>query len=83
MIGEVVSGDFKVVAIHPNEEFEEATMEEDKDDYDEAADGTAAGQEVLCSTQLGLVKWVPLESGGRQKVPVLKAKVLLESFLDG
>ena len=82
MIGEVVSGDFEVAFGRPDEPFEETTMEEDKDDYDEAY-GVSDETGVLCTTQLGLVKWVPLESGGKQKVPVLKAKVLLKSFLDG
>ena len=86
MIGEVVSGDFEVMAIRHDRVFEETTMEEDKDDYDKKhglANGTAAGQKVLCSTQLGLVKRVPLESGKKKTVSVMKAKVLLESFLDG
>ena len=83
MIGAVVSSDFEVMAIRPDEMFEETTMEEDKDNYDEVENGTAAGQKVLCSTQLGLVKRVPLELREKRTLQVMKAKVLLESFLDG
>lgn len=82
MTGEVVSSDFEVFGIRPDEPYEETTMEEDVDDYDEAANGTAAGQKVLCSTQLWLTKRIPLEFGEKETLTVMKAKVLLESFLD-
>ena len=68
MIGEVMSSIFEFLGIRPDEPYEETTMEEDVDDYDEAANGMAAGQKVLCSTQVGLMKRVPLELGKRKRV---------------
>ena len=78
MIGEVVSADFEVLVVRPAQVFEETTME-DMDD----PRGTATGQEVLCSTELGMTKRMQLESGGKGRLMVLKTKVILESFLDG
>ena len=78
MIGEVVSADFEVLVVRPAQMFEETTME-DMDD----PRGTATGQEVLCSTELGMTKRMQLESGGKGRLMVLKTKVILESFLDG
>lgn len=86
MIGEVVSADFEVLAVRPSEMFKESTMEEDLDDYDKGqgmAGGTATGQKVLCSAQLGMTKRMQLESGKRDTLTVIKTKVFLESFLDG
>ena len=58
-------------------------MEEDVDDYDQGkTSGTAAGQKVLCSTQLGMTKRVRWESG-KEVLTAVKAKVVLESFLSG
>ena len=84
MIGKVVSADFEIVAPQPLQEFEENTMEEDADDYDKdgRTDGTAAGQKVLCSTQLGMTKRMQREQG-KETLTVVKAKVALESLLDG
>ena len=85
MIDKVVSADFAVTAPPPLQAFEETTMErEDVDDYDDKGkiNGVAAGQKVLCSTQLGMMKRVQRESG-KETLTVVKAKVLLESFLDG
>ena len=78
MIGEVVSIDFEVIVVRPVQMFEETTME-DVDDPRE----TPTGQKVLCSTELGMTKRVQLESGDNDKLTVIKAKVILESFLDG
>ena len=78
MIGEVVSIDFEVIVVRPVQMFEETTME-DVDDPRE----TPTGQKVLCSTELGMMKRVQLESGDNDKLTVIKAKVILESFLDG
>ena len=77
MIGEVVSIDFEVIVVRPVQMFEETTME-DMDD----PRGTPTGQKVLCSTELGMTKRVQLESGGKDRLTVMKTKVLLESFLD-
>ena len=85
MIGKVVSADFAVIAPPPLRAFEGTIMEEDVDDYDRdhsKASGAAAGQKVLCSTQLGMTKRVERESG-KETLTVVKAKVVLESFLDG
>ena len=58
-------------------------MEEDVDDYDQGkTSGAAAGQKVLCSTQLGMTKRVHWESG-KEVLTAVKAKVVLESFLSG
>jgi hypothetical protein len=61
--------------------FEDKIMED--------ADGDQAGireASVLCATHLGLIKRLPVgtlwERGKKQKITVLKAKVLLESFLN-
>jgi hypothetical protein len=78
MIGEVVSADFEVLVVRPVQMFEEATME-DMDD----PRGTATGQKVLCSTELGMTKRMQVESGEKGRLTVMKAKVFLESFLDG
>ena len=84
MIGKVVSADFEIMAPLPLQEFEGNTMEEDADDYDKGSetDGTAAGQKVLCSTQLGMTKRMQREQG-KETLTVVKAKVALESLLDG
>ena len=85
MIGEIVSADFQVLVVRPVQIFEETTMEDDMDDSGEGQgvpSGTARGQKVLCSTQLGMVKQTQLESGDKDRLTVIKAKVILESFLD-
>ena len=81
MFDEVISSDFEVFIARPSEKFEEKMMED--------ADGDQVGiQEasVLCATHLGLIKRLPVgtlwEKGKKQKITVLKAKVLLESFLN-
>ncbi|KAF8552289.1 hypothetical protein OG21DRAFT_1486320 [Imleria badia] len=87
MIGEVVAADFEVLVVRPAQIFEETKMEEDDvDDYEKSqgvSRGTATGQKVLCSTQLGMTKRMQLESGNKDRLTVIKAKVVLESFLDG
>ena len=80
MIGEVVSIDFEVLIVRPAQMFEATTMQED---MDEMPSRTATGQKVLCTTQLGMTKRVQLESEDNDKLTVIKAKVILESFLDG
>ena len=81
MIGEVVSADFEVLVVRPVQMFEETTMEDDIDNQ-EVPSGTATGQKVLCSTQLGLTKRVQMESGYKDRFMVMKAKVILESFVE-
>ena len=83
MIGEIVSADFEVLVVRPVQVFEETTMEDDFDEGKGVPSGTATGQKVLCSTQLGMTKRMQLESGDKDKLTVTKAKVILESFLDG
>lgn len=80
IVGEVVSADFRVFAVHPVETFEETTME-DVDDDDK--DRTTTGQKVLCSTHLGLTKRMQVESGKKNTSTVIRAKVLLESSILG
>ena len=75
MIGEVVSADFGVVAPRPLQTFEEATMEQDES-------GNVGSQKVLCSTHLGMTKRMQRESGKKDMLMVMKAKVVLEAFLD-
>ena len=87
MIGKVLSADFTLIAPAPRQAFEEPTMEkEDVDDYEKDTKGkrnqTAAGHKVLCTTQLGMTKRVQREST-KETLTVVKAKVVLESFLDG
>ncbi|KAF8552292.1 hypothetical protein OG21DRAFT_1416382 [Imleria badia] len=82
MFDEVISSDFEVFIVRPGEKFDDKMMED--------MDGDQAGiQEgpVLCTTHLGLIKRMPMgtslwERGKKQKVTVLKAKVLLESSLN-
>ena len=83
MIGKVVSADFELMAPLPLQEFEGNTMEEDVDDYGQGSntDGTAAGQTVLCSTQLGMTKRMQREQG-KETLTVVKAKVALESLIE-
>jgi hypothetical protein len=78
MIGEVVSPDFEVLAVRPIQMFEETTMEGMDDD----PRGIATGEKVLCSIELGMTKLMQLESGAKDRSTVMKAKVILESFLD-
>ena len=78
MIGEVVSADFEVLVVRPDQMFEETTMEEDGQGV---PDGTATGQKVLCSTQLGMTKRVRMESGEKGRLMVMKTRVILEAFL--
>ncbi|KAI9569156.1 hypothetical protein HD554DRAFT_2093559 [Boletus coccyginus] len=75
MIGEVVSGDFEVF-------FHEGRME-DIDDSANDVPRTPGGtpQTVLCTSELGLTKWIQLGTGERETTTVIKAKVVPESFL--
>ena len=87
MIGKVLSADFALIAPASHQAFEETTMEkEDVDDYEKDTKGkrdeTTAGHKVLCTTQLGMTKRVQREST-KETLTVVKAKVVLESFLDG
>lgn len=81
MFDEVISSDFEVFIGLPGEKFKEKMMED-------ADDGQAGTKEssLLCTTHIGLTKRVPVgtlwEKGKKQKIVVLKAKVLLESFLN-
>lgn len=78
---EVVSSDFEAFIVRPGDKFDDKEME-DTDDHQAGVQGAS----VLCTTQLGLIKRIPVgtlwERGKKQKMIVLKAKVLLESFLN-
>ena len=82
----VVSGDFGVLVVRPGEMFRCETMEEESDGsgggVQVALDGAETSQTVLCTSELGLTKWVQLGTGEKKTKPVIKAKVILESFLD-
>jgi hypothetical protein len=88
MIGGVVSGDFEVFVVRPGEMFHGGMMEEDTDGSGDGppVQGTAGGTEtvqtVLCTSEFGLTKWVQLGTGEKETKTVIKAKVILESFLD-
>ena len=77
MMLEEASG-FEVFIARFGGEFDGAEFE------DESADDTQGvvtqGGLVLCATSIGLIRQMP--SGVGQRETVLKAKVLLESFLD-
>ena len=85
MIGGVVSGDFEVFVVRPGEMFQGGMMEEDTDGSGDGVQGTPGetetAQTVLCTSEFGLTKWVQLGAGKETKT-VIKAKVILESFLD-
>lgn len=59
-------------------------MEEESDDTGVQATPGGAGtsQTVLCISELGLTKRVQLGTGAKETKPVIKAKVILELFLD-
>ena len=80
MIGDVISADFSVFAVHPAEKFEEMIMENQKGQ--KMSSGVARNQKVLCSTHLGLTKRMQLELGREEMSTVIRAKVVLESFLN-
>ena len=81
MFDEVISSDFEVFIVKPGEKFQPKMMEDADDDQT-----TVEEAPVLCTTQIGLRKWVPLgalwEKGRKRKIVVLKAKIVLESFLN-
>lgn len=86
MIGGVISGDFEVFIVRPGETFHGGIMEEDIDGSGEEVQGTPSGtgtaQTVLCTSELGLTKRIQLGTGKKETKMVIKAKVILESFLD-
>ena len=69
---------FKVFIARFGGEFDGAEFEDENADDTEGI--ITPGGLVLCATSIGLIKQMP--SGVGQKEMVLKAKVLLESFLD-
>ena len=74
------ANNLEVFIAQPGEEFKDESME--AEDPEETAD---LGP-VLCATSMGLVKRITMPVGmlvetGRKKI-VLKAKVILESFLE-
>ena len=86
MTNGVVSGDFEVLVVRPGETFHCETMEEESDGngggVQVTSDGAETSQTVLCTSELGLTKRVQLGTGEKETKPVIKAKVILESFLD-
>lgn len=82
MIGGVISGDFEVFFVRPGETFHWGIMEEDTDGSGEMQGGTGTPQAVLCTSEMGLIKRVQPGTGEKETKTVIKAKVILESFLD-
>jgi len=82
MIGEVVSGNFKVFIVRPGDTFHGGTME-DIDNSTADVPGMSGGtpQTVLCVSELGLTKRIQLGTGERETTTVIRAKVVPESFL--
>ena len=82
MFDEVMSSDFDVFIAEPGKKFKDKVMEDAEGDLDQVGIQDAS---VLCTTHLGLIKWLPVgalwERGKKQRITVLKAKVLLESSL--
>ena len=80
MFDEVISSDFEVFIAAPGEKFKDKTMEDAEGDSDQSGIQDAS---VLCATHLGLTKRLPVgtlwERGKKQKMIVLKARVLFES----
>ena len=81
MFDEVMSSDFDVFIAVPGEKFKDLQMM-DSDDADDDQSGIQDAS-VLCATHLGLTKRLPVgtlwERGKKQKMIVLKARVLFES----
>ena len=71
---------FKVFIARSDGEFNGAKFEDENADDTEGVI-TQSGP-VLCATSIGLIKQMPSEMGQGEKVVVLRAKVLLESFLE-
>ena len=80
MFDEVMSSDFEVFIAGPSEKFKDKMMEDAEGDSDQTGIQDAS---VLCATHLGLIKRLPVgtlwERGKKQKMIVLKARVLFES----
>ena len=71
MMLEEASG-FQVFIARSGETFDHAEFEVEN----------GQGEPVLCATSIGLIKEMPSGVGQSERVMVLKAKVLLKSFLD-
>ena len=86
MMNEVVSGDFEALVVRPGETFHCETMKEESDGsgggVQATSDGAETSQTVLCTSELGLTKRIQLGTGEKETKLVIKAKVILESFLD-
>ena len=74
------ASDFKVFIAPSGGRFDDAEFEDEN--ADDAEGVITQGGLVLCATSIGLIKQVPSGVGQKERVMVLKAKVLLESFLD-
>ena len=72
--------DFKVFIARSGKKFDNTQFEDENADDTEGV--ITQGALVLCTTSIGLIKQMPSEMGQKERVMVLKAKVLLESFLD-
>ena len=83
----VISEDFEVLVIWPDEDFDEQTMEDSYENGDRMQ-GTEGRQEtVLCATELGLMQRMSVGTGTGQKgkpseLIVIKPKVALVSVID-
>ena len=74
------ASDFKVFIAQSGGKFDSAEFEDENAEDTEGV--ITQGGLVLCATSIGLIKQVLPGVGQKEKVMVLKAKVLLESFLD-
>lgn len=81
MLKEITRNNFDVFTARPREKFDGESMENTEPEGD-----GVQGAKVLCTTSIGLIKRIPaetlLKTRRQEKIIVLKAKVLLESFLD-
>ena len=74
------ASDFKVFLAQSGGRFDGAEFEDENADDTEGI--ITQGGLVLCATSIGLIKQMPSGVGQKERVMVLKAKVLLESLLD-
>ena len=74
------ASDFKVFIAQSGGRFDGAEFEDEN--ADDAEGVIPQGGLVLCATSIGLIKQMPSGVGQKERVMLLKTKVLLESLLD-
>ncbi|KAG9313674.1 hypothetical protein JVU11DRAFT_6019 [Chiua virens] len=82
LVAGVLSGDFEVFVVQPGESFQAGIMDEVTDGSRDEVQDSGKGQTVVCTNELGLVKWVEIGTKEKEMRTVVKAKVILESFWD-